>query len=169
MYAFEMSDSFLASWVLVRQTWSLMHNASAARLRQLGLTPEQTDVLWAIKEHPGPVNPAEISRILYRESQTVASLLNSMQKAGLVQRKRRQEGAPFTEVILTDKGRNAIERAIPESKRLVYDVMSALSDEENAELRRLLQMLVNHTADTLGVQMSAPPGYSQGENIHVDW
>ena len=84
MYDLKFSEPSLTSWALLRQTWAVMDKLAEIRLAKVGLTPEKIAVLWACKEHPGPLIPAEIARFVSRESQSVTGLLNRMEREGFI-------------------------------------------------------------------------------------
>lgn len=169
MYDFRFSDKALTSWVLLRQAWTAMYGVAAARLRAVGLTPEKMDLLWICRDHPGPLNPAEISRLTSRETQTVAGLLNAMEKEGLLERIRSGKGRPFTEVRITADGREACGPGLEVTKDVITGMMSALSEEENEEFQRLLRLLLQKAAQESHLELGAPGGFAAGQDIPVDW
>ena len=169
MYDFQFSHAGLTSWVLLRQTWLAMLNAAAAKLRKARLSPEQLDVLWACQGHPGPLTPAEISRLIYRRTQSVAGLLNRMEQEGLVTRIPKQKGRPFTEVKITAEGEKACARGMDIVKDLITRIMSPLSEEEQQRLQKLLRVLLHQAAEELHLEINLMPGFSEGEAIPIEW
>ena len=169
MYDYHLSDTFLTTWVLFRQTSSAMYKLAVAELQKVGLPPEKLDILWIARDHPGPLNPAEISRSLSRETQTVAGLLNALEKEGLLTRTRRQEGRPFTEVKITAKGRGVCGPGIETAKNFITRVMSSLSPEQHQQLQDMLRTLQEELCQQMQVQLRPPPGYQEGEAIPVQW
>lgn len=168
MYDYQFSHAGLTSWVLLRHTWSVMANASAAKLHQAGLTPEQFDILWACQAHPGPFTPAEISRVLYRRTQSVAGILSRMEKEGLVTRIPKRKGHPFTEIKITTKGEKAFAQGIDIVKDLLPRITSSLSEEEHQQLQNLLRAMLHKAAEQLQLEIKPPPGLSEGESIPVE-
>ena len=169
LYDFRLSDAGLTTWTLLRQTSSAVQNAAARKLAKVGLTPERTDVLWICRDHPGPLTPAEISRLIFRETQTVAELLNRMEREGLVTRIPKKKGRPFTEVTITAKGKEACGPGIDVAKDLITRIMSTLSDGEHEQLQKLLRVLLQKAAEELHLEIGPLPGYSAGEAIPVKW
>ena len=98
MYDFEFADQALTTYTALRQAWVAVNRLAEARLGKINLTPEMLAVLWAARDYPGRLIPAEIARLTHRENQTIAGLLNRMEKFGLVQRIPKRKGKPFTEV-----------------------------------------------------------------------
>ncbi|MCJ7523036.1 MAG: MarR family transcriptional regulator, partial [Dehalococcoidia bacterium] len=104
MYDFEFPDTSLTTYTMLRQTWAAINKLAETKLGKVGLTPEKVAVLWACRDYPGTLTPAEISRLVFRENQTVAGLLNRMESEGYVKRIPKRKGHPFTEVKLTPRG-----------------------------------------------------------------
>ena len=171
LYDFQFSDAGLTTWMLLRQSSSLVQNAAARKLAKVGLSPEQTDVLRiaSCKNRSGPLTPAEISRLVSRETQTVAGLLNRMEREGLVTRIPKKKGRPFTEVTITAKGKEAYGPAIDVAKDIITRIMSTLSEEEHEQLQKLLRVLLQKAAEELHLELSLLLGYSVGEAIPVEW
>ena len=141
MYDYNFSDSAFTTWVLLRQTWSAIQKVAERKLAKSGLTPEQVDVLWICRDYPDPLIPAEISRLMFREEQTVTGLLNRLEREGMVKRVPKRKGKPFTEIKITDKGTEAAGAGVEIAMSLITEVMSTLSAPEHEELQRLLQIL----------------------------
>jgi len=169
MYDFKFSEAGLTTWVLLRHTWSAMYNAAAVKLAKVGLTPEQIDVLWACKANPGPCTPAEISRLIYRKTQSVAGLLNRMEREGFLTRIPKRKGHPFTEVKVTAKGEKACGPGIDVVKDLVTRIMPTLSEEEHEQLQKLLRALLGKAVEELHLELSPPPNRSAEEAIPIEW
>ena len=169
VYDYQFSDPGLTTWVLLRQTWSAMLNVAEAKVRKTGLTPEQIDVLWTCRAHHGPLTPAEISRRIFRRTQTVAGLLNRLEREGLLIRIPKRKGRPFTQVQITAKGEEACEPALDVAKDLVTRLMSPLSEEEHQQLQKLLRVLLQKGVEEMHLELSPPPGFSAGEVIPVEW
>src|SRR4030043_1731917 len=94
----------MTTWALLRQTSIAVNKAAEVKLAKVGLTPEKAAVLWACRDYPGTLTPAEIARLVFRENQTIAGLLNRMEREGLVIRVPKRKVHPFTEVRMTPRG-----------------------------------------------------------------
>lgn len=158
MYDYHFPDSAFTAWVLVSQTWSAMYRVAERQLARVGLTPEKTEVLRICTEYPSPLTPAEISRLVFRQSQTVAGLLDRMEKEGLVTRVPKRKGRPFAEVKITPKGEELIGPAKEKAMTFIAKLMSSLSAEELEELQRLLRKIRQTALDELYIELSPAPG-----------
>jgi len=80
-------------WVLLHQVCVAATRARGNELRKFGISRMQATVLFWLKTMNGSVTPAELSRLLFREPHTVFSLLNRMEKQGLVKKVKDLGGA----------------------------------------------------------------------------
>ena len=157
MYDYQFTDANLTAWVVLSQTWTAMYKVADRKLNKIGLTPEKLDVLWACQEYAPPLTPAEISRLVFRESQSIAGLLARMEKEGLITRVPKEKGHPFTEVKVTAKGKELSRPGIEVARSLIARIMSALSAEELEQLVKLIQKLRENALEELHLELLPPP------------
>ena len=74
------------SWVILWRTAKAVLKVRQRELRQCGLSPAQSSVLSIVHTWDNQVTPAQISRELMRDANTITELLISMEKDGLVKR-----------------------------------------------------------------------------------
>lgn len=151
-FRFDNAERFTA-WFLVSQTRSAMVRVTEKELAKVGLTPEKAKVLWLCHDYPPPLTPAEVSRLLFRKSHSVAGLIDRMERDGLVRRVPKRKGHPFTEIQLTEKGQELVTPAKEVIVRYISEVMSALTDEEVEQLQAVLTKLRNHILDRLRLDL----------------
>lgn len=167
MYDLVFSDKELTTWALLRQTWSLMCKLAETRLGKIHMTPEKVAILWVCREHPGPLIPAELARLVSRESQSVTGLLNRMEREGLITRIPKRKGRPYTEVKLTDKGEKACDFGVQVFRHVIKEVMSPLQTEEFGQLQNTLRTLREQAAGGLNLNLSRPPSLSPEKVISI--
>ena len=169
MYHYQFSNEALRVWVLVNQSYSTMYRVLERRLGKLGLTPKKLGALWACRDYRGsePLTPAELSRLVFRETQSVAGLLARMEREGLVTRVPKRKGHPFTEVKLTAKGEELCRAGIEVMHPLTERIMSSLSAGELEQFEKLLQKLRQALVEELWLELKPPPGWAAGELIDV--
>jgi hypothetical protein len=68
-------------------------------------------------------------------------LIDRMVKAGLVRRTRDRKDRRVVTVSLTEKGKTAVEPAIPAGWEFIHEVLSPLSDNEQRDLASMLERL----------------------------
>ena len=158
MYDYKFAGTSLTAWAQLRHTWLAMNKVAETRLLEVDSTHEAVGVLWACRDYPGPLPPAEIARLVFRAPHTVAGMLNRMEKEGLIVRVPKEPGHPFTEVKLTDKGREACSPRVEILKDVIAEIMSALSEEELEQLLELTRVLQLKALDMLHMKLKPSPG-----------
>src|SRR5437868_13111970 len=71
--------------LLLRRAWYGLNQAFRRRIAHLGITPDQFTVMRTLLEHAG-LSQRELTQLITSDANTVASLLERMEKAGLVER-----------------------------------------------------------------------------------
>jgi DNA-binding MarR family transcriptional regulator len=158
MYDYKFAGISLTAWAQLRHTWFAMNKVAETRLLEVDSTPESVGLLWACRDYPGPLHPAEIARLVFRAPHTVAGMLNRMEKEGLIVRIPKEPGHPFTEVKLTDKGEEACSPRIDILKDVIAELMSVLSEEELQQLLELTRPLQKKALEMLHMKLKQSPG-----------
>jgi len=155
MYYYQVPDARVSAWMLLFQVFYAMRKAEDRKLAKakVGLSHEKVSVLQLTKLYDSPLTPAEISRTLFREGQTIAGLLNRMEKEGLVTRDKKRKGKPYTEVKATAKGEELCEPGVQTLVSFVRDIMSCLSAEELEQLHKLLIKIRRRALDELRTEL----------------
>ena len=169
MYDFEFTETAMGTWAVLRQTWIAVNKAAEVKLAKVGLTPEKAAVLWACREYPGTLTPAEIARLVFRENQTIAGLLNRMEKEGLVTRVPKRKGHPFTEVKLTPKGEKLSGPGIEILRALIKGLVADMPVEEQKQLQKSLKKLRQKMMDEMHMELDKGPPAFAGKPIAVKW
>jgi len=105
-----------------------------------GLTPSQFGVLETLY-HLGPLCQGEISHKLLKSSGNITLVLDNLEKRGLIERQRSHEDRRMVTIVLTDSGRDLIERVFPRQAALIAEAFSPLSPEEQRTLGELCKKL----------------------------
>src|SRR5256885_12507578 len=71
--------------LLLRRAWYGLNQAFRRRIAHLGVTPDQFTVMRTLLENEG-ITQRHLTELMSSDPNTVASLLDRMEKAGLVQR-----------------------------------------------------------------------------------
>ena len=155
MYYYNVPDARVSAWMLLFQVAYAMRKAEDRKLlkAKVGLSHEKVIVLQLAKLYDSPLTPAEISRSLFRDGQTIAGLLNRMEKEGLVTRDKKRSGKPYTEVKATAKGEELCEPGVQTIVSFVRDIMSCLSTEELEQLHKLLVKIRQRVIDELHIEL----------------
>jgi len=169
VYDLEFGDQALTTYILVRQAWLAVNRYAEAKLAKVGVTPEKFLVLWTCRDYPGPLIPAEIARISHRENQTIAGLLNRMEKEGLVQRIPKRKGHPFTEVKITARGNKLLDAALPVFKSVVSDLISDMPMQKQTECQQWHRELRDKALDKLHLVAGSPAEGVTEKPIDLKW
>lgn len=127
----------LLAWLRMVRVVSRTQRAATDHLRQFDLTPAQFDVLAQVGATPGPSQQELADRLLVTQG-NVCQLLDGLEKKKLVERRR--EGRS-NRIFLTEDGQGLASRAVPEHETWQAERMTALEEEEQRELLRLLRKL----------------------------
>ena len=157
LYDYQFADPLLTTWLLLEQTWSAVYKTGERHLAKIGLTPEKAHLLWVCHHYRGLMTPAELSRLLFRENQSIAGLLNRMEKEGLIERVPKRKGHPFTEVKITAKGRELLDPSMERSSAIGTKIMGSLSAEELEQLQKLLRKIRQQALEELRIEVVPSP------------
>lgn len=105
-----------------------------------GLTGGQLGVLEALL-HLGPMVQSNLADKLLTSRSNLTTLIDNLERDGLVRRERSQEDRRQVEVSLTDEGREFIEEVFPRHARRITELMGELEPEEQEQLGRLCRKL----------------------------
>lgn len=108
--------------------------------REFGLTESQIAVLEAVK-HLGPLQQGELCQKILRSGSNITTVVDNLERCGLVRRVRDETDRRMQIVHLTDKGRDLLDRALPVHVQRITRTMAALEPEEQRELGRLCRKL----------------------------
>ena len=134
----EQENVVLRLWLLLRRVGDKLVRCQDLVFSKYGLTTEQWGVLTAIKSR-GPLRPTDLADLLERTPNSMSMLIDRMVKAGLVRRTRDRKDRRVVTVSFTEKGKTAVEPAIPAGWEFIHDVVSQLSDNEQRDLASSLE------------------------------
>ncbi|MFH1155689.1 MAG: MarR family transcriptional regulator [Pseudomonadota bacterium] len=114
-------------------------------LSGFNLTISQFGVLEALY-HLGPLCQKEIGTKILKTSGNMTTVIDNLEKRGLVVRERRSNDRRFFTVRLTPEGHDLIDTIFPRHARVAQDVFSVLDEEEIRILGTLLKKLGKENA-----------------------
>jgi DNA-binding MarR family transcriptional regulator len=125
---------------LLRQAWYSLNQAFRRRLAHLEVTPDQFTVMRTLLENEG-VTQRELTQLMSSDPNTVASLLERMERAGLLQRDTHEKDRRARRLRLKAMGRKKYERARAVAVEMQAEVMAVLPKENREAFLRDLQAL----------------------------
>jgi MarR family transcriptional regulator, lower aerobic nicotinate degradation pathway regulator len=123
---------------LLFRLWRASHTRTAEALESLGLTTALFALLNVLGAHEG-ANQQEIGAAMGVDPSTMVSLIDQLETAGLAKRRPRATDRRAREVVITPKGRRALEQARELATQSENELLRGLSGEERRQLLALLR------------------------------
>jgi DNA-binding MarR family transcriptional regulator len=124
----------------VRALAQRINDDATARLTELHLTARQYNYLSVIYVEES-VTPNEIGTLIHTANPTVTSMLNALERDGLITRKQHPEDGRSSVVTLTARGKAVYEKAFQLHHDSMEETMAALNATEREQLVDLLVRL----------------------------
>lgn len=120
------------------------------RLAEAGLTERQFGVLETL-HHLGPLPQCDLVKKQFTTGGNITFIVDNLERAGLVERRRNSDDRRYVTVHLTEKGRVRIAALLPQHVREIVEAFSILTPSEQTELGRLMKLLgVPEKTPTMG-------------------
>lgn len=128
---------------LMRATES-MNQRLNHHLLEHGLTGSQFGVLEALL-HLGPLNQSALGEKLLKSGGNITLVIDNLEKANWVRRKRDPNDRRSVLIHLTKKGKKFIEQFFPEHLSKIREEFSVLTDDEKKQLGQICKKLGKHS------------------------
>ena len=116
---------------LLRQCWYGLNQAFRRRITHLGLTPDQFTALRSLLEgDPEGMTQRQVTEAMSSDPNTVASLLDRMERAGFIERKRHEKDRRAHRILTLAKGEATYEQAREIAVGLQSEVLASLPEEQ---------------------------------------
>src|SRR5271156_2813678 len=132
------SDRSVRVWFRLIRLEARMQAAVGERLRELGISIPQCDVLTTLTEQEG-VSQQELAKRLYVTKGNISGLIDRLAEAGLVERRSTAVDRRQHAIHLTEAGRAMAEKAIAVQRRWVAATLGRMPE---ADLEALETQLV---------------------------
>lgn len=109
----------------LRRAWYGLNQAFRRRIAHLGITPDQFTALRTLLEH-GEITQRTLTELMSSDPNTVASLLERMEHAGLVHRKTDERDRRAHRLRLKPPGRRKYEQARAIAQALQSEIVDIL-------------------------------------------
>ena len=118
----------------LRRAWYGLNQAFRRRIAHLAVTPDQFTVMRTLLEgDPHGLTQRELAQLMSSDPNTVASLLQRMEEAGLVERKPHEKDKRAYRIQLHPGGKRKYEVARQVAVELQSEVLSVLAEEQREE------------------------------------
>ncbi len=129
---------------LVKIVYTALRRELERMARQAGLTAAQWSALGMLYHFPGSTN-SDLEAILLIERPSVTSLIRGMEERGWVVRVDDPHDGRSKRIYLTETGKALAEQTRSFADLADRNVLSALAEDEQTELRRLLVKVIRST------------------------
>ena len=136
-------DKDFQLWLLFSNTRHLMLQAVTKELSKYYISPGQAHVLRIIHELGDEATLQEISAQTYRAVHTISNRVTSIEKKGLVRKKRTVPGSTLLTFELTDKGLGILR--LSEKRENVRKIINVLSPKEKKLLNAMLTKMFSES------------------------
>lgn len=136
----EGQERALRLWVALARCYGTYARAVSTKVHEYGLTTPQFGILEALY-HLGPLSLGDLAGKLLVTGGNVTYVMDRLEEQGLVYRERSPSDRRCIRAKLTEKGHAVIAEVFPGHAEFIESVSSALSPEEQEELRDLLKRL----------------------------
>lgn len=141
---------------LLRRAWYGLNQAFRRRLARLALTPDQFTVMRTLLENEG-ITQRELTHLISSDPNTVAALVNRMEKAGLLERETHERDRRANQLRLSRRGKLKYEKARVIAVNLQNEVLSVLPEMEREEFLEQLET-VGEACRQAALSSSRPEG-----------
>jgi MarR family transcriptional regulator, organic hydroperoxide resistance regulator len=132
------NNTRLKTWLLLHKTYNLAVKVEDNVFAKVGLTSQQHAVLMAMKYNEGPITPSCIAHWLNLNTNTISTLVDRMEKIGLVKRKRDLRDRRSVRLVMTKKGKEALDAATNTGWQVILELFG-FPEEELKTLTTLLE------------------------------
>lgn len=136
-------------WMLLTYVRRGMVKLREKELSQYSITPEQAGILFCVQVIGEEATPAKISKFTIREPQSVSGMLTRMERKGLIRKVKDLGRKNMVRITITDKGRRAYQQST--YRKSIHNIMSHLAVEKRAQLRPLLETLLDKVVEEMGL------------------
>ena len=124
--------------VLLRQAWYGLNQAFRRRIAHLDLTPDQFTAMRNLLE-AGEITQSELTQRMTSDPNTVASLLERMERAGLVERRPHEKDRRAHRICVLPAGKRRYAEARQVALALQAEVLSGLTERRREQFLQQLQ------------------------------
>lgn len=130
----------LNSYVKLMRATETLTVAAHRHLTQDKLTISQFGVLETLY-HLGSMCQRDVAKKILKSTANITTVVDNLEKRGLVERRRSSEDRRYIALYLTDTGRELIERIFPDHVQGIVKSFAALTTEEQQQLAQLCKKL----------------------------
>ena len=136
------NDLTLSTLVVFTRAEHTIHRKELKTIKESGLTPAQFGVLEALY-NKGDLKICELIEKILTTSGNITVVIKNLEKDGLIQRKPDYNDKRASIISLTDKGKDVIEKILPNHINNIKEIFEVLTDDEKLTLKNILKKFKN--------------------------
>jgi DNA-binding MarR family transcriptional regulator len=136
---FEFDSPILMTWLLIHQAYDMMLKVQEKEFAKIGLTPQYNGVFMVLRYKKGKVTIKDIATWLDKNSNSISTLVDRMQRDGYVVRVESTRDRREVLVELTEKGKEISDKSDALGWKIIDDVLSGMPEEDFIQLNILLE------------------------------
>jgi DNA-binding MarR family transcriptional regulator len=148
-------------WMLLNRTRNSIYRIRELELAQLGITVEQSAMLYLLIGQGGSAAPKTIEDITMRQHHSISTLINRMIKMRLVGRRKSSDNKR-TEIFITKHGEDLYNKILTYSIDMLF---SSLKVKDIELLFSYLDLLLEKARDLLGLSFVPPFLLKQTQSV----
>ena len=134
--------------MLLRRAWYGLNQAFRRRIAHIGITPDQFTVLRTLTEgDERGITQRELAQCMSSDPNTIASLLERMEKAGLLERGAHERDRRANRIRLLPPGIKKYEKARGVALKLQTQILETLSPARRAKFLEELSAIADACKD----------------------
>jgi len=130
----------LDTYIKLRRAVNALSLRESREIRKAGLTESRFGVLEALL-HLGPLCQRELAGKVLKSAGNMTTVVDNLERRGLVKRCREDDDRRFVTVHLTESGERLIREVFPRVAEVLVDAFSALSASDQDQLAALCRKL----------------------------
>lgn len=140
---------------LLRRAWYGLNQAFRRRIAHLAITPDQFTVLRTLIEHEG-ITQRELTQLMTSDPNTIASLLERMEKAGLLSREPHEKDRRAYRLHLETVGKRKYEAGREVAVSLQSEALETLPSHRREEFLAHLALVADACLTSAKVSPKRP-------------
>ncbi len=145
--------------MLLRRCWYNLNQGFRRRIAHTGVTPDQFTVLRTLMEgHPKGLTQKQLTELMSSDPNTIASLLERMAAAGLVERKAHEKDRRANRIRIQPPGRVKYEEVREIALGLQEEVLAVLPEARRGEFLEHLDLVGDACQKAAGQRGTAIKG-----------
>ena len=139
----------ISAFLTLVRFYDVLRKFLAIEYRKHGSSSMRIMVMSTLYFNGGSMSPTEISKRISRTRHSITSMVDTLERQGLLQREPNLKDRRSINVTLTPEGKRLLERMMPVGYEIAQRALACLNDDEVMELKTLLKRIREHLLDQI--------------------